>query len=265
MRTIITALALVWATFSGAETLIVGVEQQDFHPHYWVDKDQQYQGFGRDLLDEFARQNGHKLVYKPYPAEALTQALLKGEIHLKYPDHPEWAKGQKSSHKVAYSQPIVDIIDGTLVNPIRKYKGISQVKKLGMIDGFSPWIYQKQIDEAKISTQSTDSLKQLIRAGLKNKVDGVYYNVVVATYYMDNIRQFPLVLVFDETLPFVKSNFRMSSISKPDVVKQMDQFLRDQSQRVAKLKEEYEVERNIDTEFVGLEQWRINFMKKEKL
>lgn len=44
----------------------------------------------------------------------------------------------------------------------------------------------------------------------------------------------------------------------------MDVFLREQSALVSAIKERYQVESNINSEFLGMEQWKIDFIKRQR-
>ncbi|MNG41216.1 hypothetical protein D3C84_1302510 [compost metagenome] len=43
-----------------------------------------------------------------------------------------------------------------------------------------------------------------------------------------------------------------------------DRFLAEHRQEVDALKARYQVEANLDSEFLGMEQWKIDFLKRQK-
>jgi hypothetical protein len=216
-----------------AQTYVVGVEKQSFQPHYWIGDQGEYQGFARDLLDLFARDAGLDIQYQPLPVNQLTQHLLNGSIDFKYPDSPNWAGDLKGGKGIVYSQPVVQYVDGVLVAPKRQGQG------------------------------SAD-LGQMIKQAMKQQADGAYYNVVVATYYLDNIRARPGALVFDPDLPHTRGTFNLSSLRHPELIQRFDRFLAEHKAEVDALKARYQVEANLDSEYLGMEQWKVDFLKRQK-
>lgn len=247
--------------FAANKTLVVGVEAIQFHPHYWLSIDQQFKGYASELFEKFGETHGYEIVFKPYPPEALLAALIDGEVDMKYPDHPAWGSSAKEGFDLQYSEPVVAIADGSLVNPRRHRQGIDNVSVIGTVSGFSPWVYSEFIDSGRIEVRKYDSLKNLTRAAIKNEVDAVYFNVIVATYFIDNLSTLPFILEFDDTLPFVKDFFHVSTVNHPEVVEAMNEFLSNEASWLGELKDRYGVEKNLDNEYLGLQQWKINYQQ----
>lgn len=260
------ALIALCSSAASAKPLVVGVEDQAFAPHYFIDPQGQYQGYARELLETFARSEGIELIYKPMPVDRLLPALLDGSIDFKYPDNANWGVALKASRPLVYSEPLVEFVDGVLVAPKRLGVGLPALKKLAVADGWSlPGdTYQQGVAAGSLERVAVDDLPQMISEALRGKVDGVYFNVVVASYYLDNIRARPGALVFDPALPYTRSTYSLSTFKHPEVVQQMDRFLQQHREEVKALKEKYQVEANLDSEFLGMEQWKINFIKRQR-
>lgn len=259
-------LAAGWLGSSSAlaQSYVVGVEQQAFQPHYWQDEQGEYRGFARELLDMFAREAGIELRYQVLPVNQLTRHLLNGSIDFKYPDSPQWGQGIKQGAAVAYSRAVVSYVDGVLVTPSRLGPGAAGLQRLALVEGWSPGDYQARIDSGQIRQVSAAGLSQMLRLAMRGKADGAYYNVVVATYYLDNIRARPGALVFDPTLPHHRGSFHLATLSQQPVLKQFNLFLANQAAAIAQLKQRYGVEANLDSEYLGLEQWKVDFMERQK-
>lgn len=255
----------VCSTTVSAESYVIGVEKLAFAPHYSIDAQGQYQGFARDLFDLFAQKSGVELSYKVLPVEQLLPALLNGQVDLKYPDSDTWAQTQKAGKALIYSQGVVDYVDGVLVAPQRLGQPIEQVKRLAMVNGWTPWGYQERIDAGQIELTYSDDLRQMIRQALKKDTDGAYFNVVVATHYLDNIRARPGALVFDPTLPHNRGSFKLSTLKHTALMQRFDRFLVEQKNEIAALKNQYKVEANLDPGRIGLEQWKLDFLERKKL
>ena len=146
--------ALVCSTAVSAESYVIGVEKLAFAPHYSIDAQGQYQGFARELFDLFAQTSGVELSYKVLPVEQLLPALLSGQVDFKYPDSETWAQEQKAGKALSYSQGVVEYVDGVLVAPQRHGQPIEQIKRLAMVNGWTPWGYQERIDAGQMQVGS---------------------------------------------------------------------------------------------------------------
>ncbi|WP_394236651.1 transporter substrate-binding domain-containing protein [Pseudomonas anguilliseptica] len=257
--------AVVCSSAVSAESYVIGVEKLAFAPHYSIDAQGQYQGFARELFDLFAQTSGVELSYKVLPVEQLLPALLSDQVDFKYPDSETWAQEQKAGKTLSYSQGVVEYVDGVLVAPQRHGQPIEQIKRLAMVNGWTPWGYQERIDAGQIELTYSDDLRQMIRQALKKDTDGAYFNVVVATHYLDNIRARPGALIFDAQLPHNRGSFKLSTLKHAAFMQRFDRFLVDQQSEIAALKSQYKVEANLDAERIGLEQWKLDFIERKKL
>ncbi|MCP1605958.1 substrate-binding periplasmic protein [Pseudomonas citronellolis] len=258
------ALGAAVSSQAMAQTYVVGVEDLQFLPHYSTDAQGRYQGFARELLDRFASSCGVQLEYRPLPVERLLPALLEGRVDLKYPDNPAWAETQKAGHALVYSQPVVQYVDGVLVAPERVGQGLPALKRLAVVDGWTPRGYQQAIEQGQLARLPSADLRQMIHQALKKEADGAYFNVVVATYYLDNLRARPGALVFDPGLPHTRSDFRLSSERHPELVRCFDRFLVEQAAEVAALKARHGVEASLDPAHLGVEQWKLDYLERQK-
>jgi len=262
------ALASIFSTgvssVAMAQTFVVGVENLAFAPHYSTDAQGNYQGFAREVLDLFASTSGITLEYRPLPVDALLPALLSGQVDLKYPDNPNWAPEQKAGRTLRYSQPVTEYVDGVLVAPERLGQGVGALRRLALVDGWTPRGYEQSVQAGQIALAPSADLKQMIHAALKKQADGAYFNVVVATYYLDNIRAKPGALVFDPSLPHTRSAFHLSTVKQGELVEHFDRFLVDHAKEVSAIKARYGVEASLDSEHLGVEQWKVDFLERQK-
>ncbi|MBL0951943.1 MAG: hypothetical protein IBJ08_14955, partial [Pseudomonas sp.] len=199
----------------------------------------------------------------PDPSTAMA-ALQRGEIDFKYPDSPHWAGAQKAGMAMHYSRAVVDYVDGVLVAPQRQGMALESIHRLAMVQGWTPRGYESSIDSGQIQLNYSDDLRQMIRQALKQDTDGAYFNVVVATHYLDNIRARPGALVFDPRLPHTRGSFHLSSQRHPQLIARFDQFLAERSAQVAALKADHRVEANLNSEYMGVEQWKVDFLERQK-
>lgn len=257
-------LSMSLSTHTAAQTLIVGVEDANFLPHYGFDQQGRYSGFARELLDRFAEHADVELAYKALPTEELASALAEGRVDFKYPDNPDWAHSNNAGDALSYTDPVVAYVDGVLVTPRRAGLEVEHLKRLALVEGWTPLGYQEQIESSQILAVHSDSLPDMVRQTLLKNSDGAYYNVVVALHYINNIRARPDVLVFDPNLPYTRSSFRLSTLKHTELLRQFDRFLAEQRTEIEAMKARHRVEAHIDSEYLGMEQWKIDFLKRQK-
>jgi hypothetical protein len=70
--------------------------------------------------------------------------------------------------------------------------------------------------------------------------------------------------VFDPKLPHTRGTFNLSSLKYPELIARFDRFLAEHHQEVEALKARYQVEANLDSEYLGMEQWKVDFLKRQK-
>lgn len=218
---------LVWAntSFAQSKTYTVGVEDLEYYPQYSHQGDE-YIGFGRELLDAFAKSKGYKFQYKILPLNRLFFEFLKGDtLDFQYPDNAYWEAHIRKGVKVHYSLPVMPFIDGVVVHPDNKGRGIKQFKVLGTMTGFTPWNYLDLIKNKQMKVFENDSFVSLLKQAQLKRVDGAYINVEVAKYQLKSVLHQADSLVFDPDLPHTKDFYYFSSVKHPDIIQEFNNFL----------------------------------------
>lgn len=227
------------SAWSGSFT--VGVEATEYMPIYKGDAGA-YTGYARELLDAFGASAGHTFTYRPTPiARLYDEFLVKKSVDFKFPDNVFWATDAKKGMKIVYSSGLVSVTEGLLVQPANKGKGLGSIGKIATIRGFTPYPYLDQIKAKKILVSEVDSPEAALNMANAGRVNGVYMGAIPANYILTEVMKKPGALVFDETLPVSRNDFTLSSLTHPEVIKQMDEFLVKEKDRVAKLKAKYKI------------------------
>ncbi|GAB6096085.1 hypothetical protein JCM14469_23380 [Desulfatiferula olefinivorans] len=221
-----------------AEEYVVGVEDHDYLP-YFSGTGQNYIGYGRDLLDAFAREHGIRLTYLPLPINRLFIYLMEGRIDFKYPDNSRWQTHLKDSVTVHYSRTTVNAVDGVIVRSENKGKGLERLKRLGMVMGYSPWPFMEYIKSGRMTLSENAGLEGLLKQVALDRIDAAYANPLVAAHRLGDAFQGPDALVFDEALPHVQNAYLLSTIKHPAVIDAFNRFLIDQKPLVDRLKEKH--------------------------
>ena len=223
---------------SAGPTYVVGVEALDYYPHY-SNADGEFSGFARDLLDAFARSQGYRFDYRALPVARLYRTFFAGELDFKYPDNPDWQASKRQGLEIHYSAPVASYIDGVLLLPANRGKGAAQLTSLGTVRGFTPWNYLDAIAQGSLEVREVTTLKQSLLQAINGRVGGVYMNVDVGRYQLDEVLKQPGALVFDETLPHSSGAYRLSSMRHPEVLDALNAFLHDHAAEIRAMKNRY--------------------------
>lgn len=248
IRVILLALLLaaagVRAAPGGPETIVVGVENQPYLPVYGVESGE-YVGYARAVLDAFARDKGLKLEYRPLPVPRLYAAFLAGQIDLKFPDNPNWQAGRRVGKDIAYSDSLAVFVDGVSVPRAHAGRGLAALQTLGTVSGFTPWAMQEPIKAGKVTVSENPSIEGLLRQVIAGRHHGIYASVAVVNFQLDKVLKQPDALVFDPSLPYSRDHYFASSIRRPDVIRELTSWLKQNRRLVDELKARYAVEKGI--------------------
>lgn len=229
---------------ASAEHFVVGVEAIDYMPHYGFNGKGEYQGFARDLIDAYAADRGHRIEYRPLPVNRLFHEMLDGTVDFKYPDNPFWQAGLKTGKTMTYSDPVVVYIDGVLVRPDNKGKGIDALQILGTVRGFTAFDYLDRIKSGAVSLEENPSSSGLMLQVINKRIDGAYVNVAVAYSTLDGMGR-PGDLTFDPGLPYTKASYKLSTVKHPDVIADFNAWQKSHADLIAGLKAKWAVEKGV--------------------
>lgn len=236
---IVALLALTgWFKAWAGPSYVIGVEALNYYPHY-SNQDDRFGGFAREVLDAFAQTKGYSVEYRPLPVARLYESFFSGALDFKYPDNPDWQEARRRGKTIRYSDPVANYIDGVLVLPAHKGKGIEHLATLGTVRGFTPWAYLGLIEQGRLKVQAVTNFRQSLQQGILSRVDGVYMNVDVGRYQLVNVLKQPGALVFDEALPHTQGAYRLSSIMHAPVIDEFNAFLKHNAAEVRTLKDKY--------------------------
>ena len=165
--------------------------------------------------------------------------IKKQSLDFKYPDDPNWKSNLKKGIQAYYSNGLLTYIDGTVVKKENLAKGI---KTLGTVSGFTPWDYLDLIKANKVKLKENRNLKSLLINTKKGFIDGAYVNVEVAKNICKKLGLKQDSLVFDESLPFTKSGYKLSTIKHPKIIQELNHFIVTHKKLINDIRKRYKIE-----------------------
>jgi len=232
-------LALLSAPFASADTLVVGIEDQQFLPHYTVGSGR-FTGYAADVLLLFMKSSTHKLKIKTMSSLELLKKMQSGEIDLRYPDNAKWQSSLKAkdSQTIYYSDNVVRYDEGSLVIKEKALAGVDQIRSVGIVRGREPVAYLKLLNSGKVLAKENPDLESLIKSTLLGRVDAAYCNVDVALYRLKTMGIGNDLLV-NTQLPNISDYYTLSTIRHKDVIQEFNQFLQQNQAAIEELKRKY--------------------------
>lgn len=227
-----------------AETaFVIGVENTAYLPAYTTENGE-YKGYMRDLLDQFAHDKGYRFDYRPLPVPRLYATFFSGQVDFKLPDAPEWQQDSRKGHDVIYSDPLAAYVDGANVLPEFKDAKPEQIRTLGTVSGFTPWGWTDAIKSNRTTLTENASFAALVQQVLAKRIDAAYASVAVVNYQLDKLHMAG-ALVFNDHLPSGRGFYRLSSLNHPDVIRELNDWLRQNHAKVMQIKAAHRVEQGI--------------------
>jgi len=237
-------LILAFGSNAGAANLTIGVEDLEYFPQYGV-VNGVYGGYGRELLDAYARDRGHHIDYVPLPISRLFADFLAGKLDLKYPDNPGWMPEAKVGKGVRYSDPVVAFVDGLSVPAAKKGQPLTALRTIGTVRGFTPAGVKDMLASGQVTLVENANFAGLVQQAIQGRVDATLANIAVVKGQLRSLGQ-PDALVFDANLPYTKSNYYLSTLNRPEILADFNQWQKEKHEFIAALKRRYDVEAGVE-------------------
>jgi ABC-type amino acid transport substrate-binding protein len=229
---------------SYADDFVIGVEEMSYFPIY-DNEAGEYIGYARELLDQFAKDSGHKFTYNILPINKLYLALTTFKVDFKFPDNEHWQEEIKIGKNIKYSDGVFTNLDVIHVLPENEGKGVEFLKTIGTINGFTPWPVYEKVQKGEIKVLYYTSTSGLINQCKLGNVDGIYMSAYIMHYNLKKLNK-PNIVVFDKSIPYFKHDFKLSSIKYPDIIIQFNLWAKNNKKYITDLKKKYDLNENLE-------------------
>ncbi len=223
----------------------VGVEDIRYYPQSSSNLGV-YSGFGRVVLDQFAKEYGYHFQYVPLPVLRLYSRFLHGKgLDFKYPDNALWHPEDREGLTVSYSDEISESYDGVMVLPLRHRMQVRQLRTLATVRGFTATKYEHLIESGRIRLSYCDDYASLIQMVLRGRVDGGFGCLAVARYHLEHMERSHEALTLAPDLPYTRVSYRLSTLNHPEVIKQLNTFLHEHHEQLMMLRDRFGLSRRV--------------------
>lgn len=240
MRTLlnITVFCLCFASLATkAKEYVVGVEDVSYYPLF--DFRNSKTSYTKELLDEFGRQYGHKFIYLPLPIKRFSRWLIEEQIDFKYPDNVRWEDGSVDNSSFIYSEATITLVAGTLTLKDGKISP-NNVRVVGTLLGFYPTHWVDLIKQNKVTLYEDPSTMVLIRQMLRGHVDAIDLEPSVVNHHLSLLGK-PGLITLNRDFDYEVYSYYLSTIKHADVIKQFNEFLRDNQEYLKKLRSKFNI------------------------
>ncbi len=232
----ITSLAVHGAT---AEELVIGFEDLDLFPYGKPSEEEIFVGYLRAILEAFAEDRDHQLVFAVTPLKRLYLGFKTGDVDMFIPDNPDWSHRYKQGIDVYYSDVVAMALDGFAVAPGRENETINHdIVHIGAILGVTVEPLFSDSEKELLVFDRASRFEGLFKALLLGRVDAVHCNLAAASNVLEAIGKTSDVIAWSEALPRFKSLFHVSS-TRRDLIEELNGWLAAHAAEVASLKAEY--------------------------
>lgn len=220
--------------------LRVGVQQLDYYPHYDFSAGNK-RGYFAELMRLFGRSTGYQIRFVPLPVKRLYQELADG-LDLVYPDNPAWPNMPEPDKKV-FSDPVVFSLGSTLVLPAHAHFSLHEVRSVALIHGYTPTKWLAASQQFRFEMVDVADTGAALRLVLKGRVDATPVELNVAQAWLAQQQQAGALVVAPQ-LPFTQLPFLLSTIQRPELIAQFNQFQLKHAAEIAALKKRFALQEN---------------------
>lgn len=222
-----------------AQEFIIGVEDIDYYPLFEFKSKRNTHS--KELLNSFAAAKGYKFTYLPLPIKRFNKWLLEEKVDFKYPDNSRWYSDSSVTKYLTFSQSAVWLIAGTSVLKSSLNKSTSDLKSVGTLLGFYPTTWIDEIKSGQVELYEDVSTKILVQKLLSKHVDSIDIEPSVISYYLKELGKPTDAVVIDKRFRHDIYGFHLSTIKHPKIIKEFDEFLRNNKALLKKLNNKYDI------------------------
>lgn len=223
--------------------MTIGVQNIAYFPYYDL-TDGNLDSFAERIFYDFGTETGMTIKLVVLPIKRLEhEFFVNKSIDFMFPANSRWFT--KYGDKVHYSDKISDVISGTMVSQQNANIKPKRFKSLSVPFGFNPVKWQPIFKEHKIRVFDVPNAESALKMVLTGRATGADVEYNVARHYLRHWNKSDELTLGTE-LPLLTIDFRLASISYPDVIVRLNEYLLNNSEQVESWKRELDIIENIE-------------------
>lgn len=224
---------------ASTQEFVIGVEDVQYFPLF--DFKSNKNTFSKEVMDAFAKSKGYKFTYLPLPIKRFERWLLEHKIDFKFPDNIRWYPDPSLRSQFTFSDPVLKLVAGTTVLETFLDKDKESFRSIGTLLGFYPTTWIDQIKNGDVILHEEVSTKLLVRKLVEGHLDGIDIEPSVIQHYLKELNVDTNVAVIDKRYRYDVYDFHFSTLDHPEVIKEFNQFIKDEKELINRLKEKYKI------------------------
>lgn len=236
-------LAILFANinYTYAKEYIIGVEEVSYYPLYdFSATNVNKPSYSKDLLTAFFEQHNYSYRFAALPIKRFNKWYVEKGIDFKFPDNVRWRDDKENKLNITFSQSAVKLMAGSYVlESNAKYKR-HDVKRLATIFGFSPTLWFDKVATKDIELIEENSPLSIVKHVLYGNVDATNIDSNVIRHNLKLLKQ-PQSIILNTNIKHEVFSYHLSSIKHPEIIKQFDAFLQNNSKLLLQLKKKYNI------------------------
>ncbi|MGB2739352.1 MAG: hypothetical protein WBC60_02210 [Cognaticolwellia sp.] len=235
-------------SFVQAKEYIIGVEDVSYYPIYNFSlKSLNQASFTKELLSTFFHLKNYQFKFVALPVKRFDKWYVEEAIDFKFPDSIRWRGEESKKLNITYSKPVLHLTAGSFVLKKDQNKTAENIKRLGIIFGFYPTLWNDRVRVNTLDIVEASSPYSLVKHLLHGNVDAIYIDKNVIAYNLKRLHQDDDTIVLNQNIKHERYAFHFSSVSHPEIIQEFDEFLLSHQSLVAKMKKKYGIIETLDT------------------
>lgn len=238
-RVFIAIIALMSAVANASEKhhFHVGVEDIYYYPVMDF-TGSQHKGLLYDVMQDFGRSHDISFEFIPLPLLRFPYWFEENSIDLRLPDNTLWS--EKRTPGLHYSDTIISLCDTTVVLAKNRDILIDDVKRLGLLKGFTPakkW--QPLRKSGKVTVAKDHTVRSLTRMLLNGFVDAIDVHIATIRNELKALNLSPDIVSTAVNIPSDTVTYHLSTRHHPEIIQALNEYLTDNRDTINKMANAY--------------------------
>lgn len=201
----------------------IGVEDINYYPVMDFSNEQP-KGLLFDIMHQFGKEEGILFEFIPLPLLRFPYWFEENTIDLRLPDNQQWSA--KRTPGLYYSDVIISLCDTTVVLTENRDILFDDVKRLGLLKGFTPakkW--QQRRKEGSVIVAKERTVRSLTRMLLNGFVDAIDLNIATIRSELNALNLPEDLVSVAQNIPAKGVTYHISTQNQPEIINTFNAFL----------------------------------------